>query len=128
MPKYTPEQIYAAAAKMLPQLEAGRRRQVQDLLEQAKRHKSDTHLQILELLTAEESTREQLLSYLKTGESERTLGEFVPLPGPPPSTRGQLFVCPVEGCDYVYAIAEAGEDPGKCLRHHLRLIPQQEKE
>lgn len=116
MPTYTPEQIYAAARALLPKLNAARRRQVESLLEQAARGEP-TDLQILDLLTADESLRRRLRTLLKSGEALRTLGEFSPLPGPPPNTPGQVYICPVEGCDYRHVIAEAGEQPPPCPKH-----------
>ncbi|MFN3763290.1 MAG: hypothetical protein ACK4WK_08840, partial [Anaerolineae bacterium] len=108
-----------------PELDEPLRRQVEALLEQAERGQA-TDLQILELLTAEESLRQRLRDLLKAGSTSRTLGDYSPLPGLPPSTPGQVYVCPVAGCDYRYVIAEAGEQPLPCPKHgQLRAVDLQ---
>lgn len=120
MPTYTPEQIYAAARALLPELDEARRRQVESLLEQAE-HGEQTDLRILDLLSAEEGLRQQSRALLQAEASFRTLGDYAPLPGQPPSTPGQVYVCPVAGCDYRYVIAEAGEEPPPCPTHNIAL-------
>lgn len=135
MPTYTPEQIYAAARALLPELDAARRHQVESLLEQAE-HGEQTDLEILDLLTAEEDLRQRLRDLLKddtprsTGERSVAIGgnasgniiilsEYAPLPGSPQPTPAQIFICPVPGCDYRYIISEAGEKPLPCPKHGL---------
>lgn len=141
MPIYLPEEIYAAARALLPELDEPLRRQVEALLEQAERGQA-TDLQILELLTAEESLRQRLRDLLKAGHTSRpvnasgsvvimtgdsrTLGDYSPLPGSPSSTPGQVYVCLVAGCDYRYVISEAGEQPLPCPKHgQLRAVDLQ---
>ncbi|MGC8856793.1 MAG: hypothetical protein ACP5QU_08345, partial [Anaerolineae bacterium] len=120
MPRHTPEQIYAAARVLLPDLPEPLRQQVQTLLTQSEGG-VHTHLQLLDLLSADESTRPRLRALLVDDEATRTLGDFTALPGSLPSTPGETYVCPVEGCGYQRVIAEIGEDPGECPIHHQRL-------
>ena len=127
MPQYPPEKIYAAARTLLPTLEPDLRRQVEDLLAQAERG-ADTHLQLLDLLTQDDATRLPLRDLLKSDEydEERMLGGFRGLAGEVGSTEaGEVYVCPK--CDFRYIIAEAGEQPPKCPKHKVALIPAREK-
>ncbi len=72
MPKYTPEQIYAAARALLPELDEAARRQAGSLLAQAERGQA-TDLELLDLLTQQESVRQRLRALLKSSEGERLL-------------------------------------------------------
>lgn len=124
MPRYTPERIYAAARVLLPELDEPRKGEVERLLQQAAEGQ-DTSLRLLDLLTQDKSLRERLRVLLKGAPGELTLGDFPPIPGRPTSTPGQVYVCPQ--CDYTYVIGQAGEEPGECPIHHVRLVPQAEK-
>lgn len=124
MPYYPPEEIYAAARTLLPDLEETLRRKVEDLLAQAEGG-ADTYLQLLDLLTQDDETRTALRSLLKKDEAERTLGEYSGLGGEHTSTPGKVYVCPQ--CDYRYVIGEAGEEP-LCPQHGVKLIPDNAEE
>lgn len=120
MPQHTPEQIYAAARALLPELDEAARREVESLLAQAESGQA-TDLDLLDLLTRQESIRQRLRDLLKRGEISRTLGEYAPLPGSPASALGEIYVCPVNGCAYRYIIREAGETPPPCPKHGVAL-------
>lgn len=123
MPKYTPEQIYTAARALLPELDEATRRQAESLLAQAESGQ-ETDLDLLDLLTREESTRQRLRALLQVSKEERLLRGYTPLPGIPDVTPGQVYLCPVEGCDYRYVITEAGERPPRCPKHQVELVGQ----
>lgn len=129
MPKYTPDKIYTAARTLLPMLDKPSRKQVETLLEQAEKGQ-DTHLPLLDLLTRQESNRIALRALLaEEGKSENVLaGGYSGLGGEISSAPGQVFVCPIEGCDHRYVSAEAGETPPACPQHKFPLIPAEEAE
>lgn len=121
MPKYTPEQIYAAARALLPELDEAARREVESLLAQAESGQA-TDLDLLDLLTRQENLRQRLRKMLQSGQEERLLRGYAPLPGFAAATPGEVYLCPVEGCDYRYVITEAGEQPPRCPKHNVKLV------
>ena len=128
MSQYPPEKIYAAARTLLPTLEPDLRRQVEDLLAQAERG-ADTHLQLLDLLTQDDATRLPLRDLLHDEVEEESLMVDVEYSSPggemTSAEPGEVYVCPQ--CDFRYIIAEAGEQPPKCPKHKVALIPAREK-
>lgn len=128
MPKYTPEQIYTAARTLLPMLDEPTHKQVEDLLKQAESGQ-DTHLQILDLLTRQEANRRALHALLTGEQSERLLTDYSGLGGEISSPQpGNVFACPIKGCQHRYVIAEAGETPPPCPQHKCSLVPAKETE
>ena len=127
MPRYTPEQIYAAARALLPALDADTRRQVEDLLGQAERGRPADRA-LLDLLTRDEATRRQMRALLKGEVTEQVMRGFAGLTGELTSTKpGEVFVCPAEGCGYRYIIGEVNERPVPCPRHpHMKLVRERE--
>ena len=119
MPIPSPEQIYAAARALLPELEEPLKSQVQALLDRAETGTS-TDIELLELLSQDEATRWRLAKQLELDSPDELLG-YSPLAGSFPSTPGEVYCCPVEGCETRYVIGEAGEDPGMCQKHGQRL-------
>ncbi len=125
MTLYTPEQIYNAARAMLSMLDEDRRQQMRSLLQEAD-NGADTHMQVLDLLTRDDATLEQLrrLLGIKGIDTFRTLG-YAGAAGEPMITKpGAVYVCPVEGCTERYVIGEAGETPPPCPKHHTPLVPE----
>ena len=119
MSAYSPERIYAAVRLLLPTLDEELRQKVQDLLAQAEQG-ADTHMQILELLTADEDTRKRLNELLKE-KGDRLMGYEGPGGEPYVTKPGDVYACPM--CDYRYVIGEAGEKPLPCPRHpDVKLI------
>lgn len=126
MPKKTlTHKTYDAARALLPEMNPDLRRAIEDLLEQAERGlKTDNR--ILELLSADPVLRPKLRDLLEEGESERVLTRgYVSLPGDVSSLDARKFVCPQ--CAFTRRIQKAGQDPGLCPVHGLRLIPLAEK-
>jgi rubrerythrin len=117
MPQHPPEKIYAAARVLLPDLDPARQSEVKALLEQAERG-TQTHLQLLDLLTRDDATRQQMRLLLKAENVSRELllDEFGPLGGETVSTwPGDVFRCPQ--CGYRCVIGEADEQPLPCPKH-----------
>lgn len=125
MPRYTPEQIYAAARALLPELDEPLKGQVQSLLTQAA-NGQPADLQLLDLLSQDDALRQRLRRLLQAEETTReaTLGGYSGLEGEHTSTPGEVYACPQ--CAYRYVIGEAGEQP-ECPRHGVKLIPAKEK-
>lgn len=136
MPRYPPEKIYAAAGALLPELEQPLRGQVQALLQQAAAG-TPTDLDLLDLLTRDDATRQRLNALLEGEERTAVLGPggvappsggggYYPSPlSELPSTSGLVFVCPEKGCPTRYVIGEAGETPPRCEMHQKDLVPQE---
>lgn len=122
--------VYRTARALLPEMKPKLRRPIEDLLEQAERGlKTDNR--IVELVSADPVLRPKLRGLLEESESEQVLtaGYFSP-PGDVFSTpkrplRAPKFVCPE--CEFTRRIQKAGQDPGLCPVHGLRLIPLAEK-
>lgn len=120
MPQYPPEQIYAAARALLTALDEERRRKAETLLAQAERGQR-TDLDLLDLLTADEAIRAHLRDLLEGKAVLLASSDYNPLPGPPFPTPGELYICPVGGCEYRYITGEAGETPPLCPMHGVTL-------
>ncbi len=122
---YSKPEICAAARRMLPELAHPLRGEIEALLARAEQGE-DTHLEILERLTAEEAYRQRLRDLLKASR-EVPLG-FEPLPGEPCVPASVRYICPVEGCGFTWQLQQKGERPPRCPRHHVELVPAPEGE
>lgn len=126
MPRYTPEQIYAAASALLPELDEPLKGQVQSLLTQAA-NGQPADLQLLDLLSQDDALRQRLRRLLQAEETTReaTLGDYSSLGGETYSTKaGDVFACPE--CGYRFVIGEDGEQPLPCEKHpRVRLSKEQ---
>lgn len=110
---YLSELLQAAQAEVIDL-------QLADLLAQANTRQPIDNL-ILELLAAQDPTREWLSRFLQDKQQPEHLRTFSPLPGQPPIVNAAKFVCP-QG-DYTWYRPRIGIEPPLCHTHHLPLIP-----
>lgn len=116
---YTRQEIYDAARRMLPDLEPPLRGEIEALLAQAEQGE-ETHLEILERLTVEETHRERLRALLRGWELP-PLSLYEPSPGLPGVPASVRYICPVEGCDFAWWPQQKGERPPRCPHHNVDL-------
>lgn len=114
---YSRSEIYAAARRMLPDLEPPLRGEIEALLARAEQGE-ETHLEILERLAADEARRSRLRELLRSQEL-RLYEPISGLPGVPASVQ---YVCPVEGCDFAWWPQQKGEKLPRCPFHNADLI------
>lgn len=115
---YSRSEIYAAARRMLPDLEPPLRREVEVLLAQAEQGE-ETYLEILERLAADETLRSRLRELLR----EQELRLYEPAPGLPEVLASVQYVCPVEGCEFTWWPQQKGEKLPRCPYHNADLRP-----
>lgn len=115
---YTKSEIYAAARRMLPDLEPPLRGEIEALLARAEQGE-ETHLTILERLAADEARRSRLRELLR----EQELRLYEPSPGLPGVPVSVQYVCPVEGCEFAWRLQQKGEKLPRCPYHNADLRP-----
>jgi len=76
---------------------------------------------ILELLAAQDATREWLADFLQTQQEPERLRNWSPLPGRGSIVNAAKFVCP-QG-DYIWHRPRVGVEPPTCPTHNLPLEP-----
>ncbi|MDW8064896.1 MAG: hypothetical protein RMK32_04625 [Anaerolineae bacterium] len=76
----------------------------------------ETHLEILERLTAKESHRQRFRELLRSQE----VWLYEPLPGLPKEVPVSVrYVCPTEDCNFEWRPQQKGEKPPRCPRHDV---------
>ncbi|MBA3922099.1 MAG: hypothetical protein H0X31_10530 [Nostocaceae cyanobacterium] len=104
---------------MLPAAEAEAiDRQLADLLAQANTRQPIENL-ILELLAAQDATREWLSNFLQDKQQPEHLRTFSPLPGQSSIVNAAKFVCP-QG-DYIWYRPRVSVEPPLCPTHNQPL-------
>lgn len=78
---------------------------------------------ILELLAQRDATREWARQFLQDKVPPPVTRSYDPLAGSVSVIAAATFVCPVEGCDYVWYRPRAGIAPPNCPIHNVTLVP-----
>jgi hypothetical protein len=110
---YLSELLPAAQAEVID-------KQLANLLAQANTRQPIDNL-ILELLAAQDATREWLSRFLQDKQQPEHLRSFSPLPGQGSIVNSAKFVCP-QG-DYIWYRPRVGIEPPLCPTHNLPLDP-----
>ncbi|BAY10865.1 hypothetical protein [Calothrix sp. NIES-2098] len=110
---YLGELLPAAQAEIIDQ-------RLANLLAQANTRQPIDNL-ILELLAAQDTTREWLSRFLQDKQQPEHMRSFSPLPGQGSIVNAAKFVCP-QG-DYIWYRPRVGIEPPLCPTHNLPLYP-----
>ena len=78
---------------------------------------------ILELLAQRDATREWARQFLQDKVPPLVTRSYDPLAGSVSFVDANTFVCPVDGCDYVWYRPKVGMTPPNCPIHNVTLVP-----
>lgn len=78
---------------------------------------------ILELLAQRDATREWARQFLQDKVPPPVTRSYDPLAGSVSFVDANTFVCPVDGCDYVWYRPKVGMTPPDCPIHNVTLVP-----
>jgi len=124
----TPEQVYEAIRKLLPEMSENMRKQAEELLQRAQKgEKVDNDL--IDLARQDNKIREALKRKLfPEVESRERLLEYEPLPGNNDNiSASTTYKCPEPECEFTWHAPQMGAEPPLCPTHHRALIPVSKK-
>jgi hypothetical protein len=80
-------------------------------------------IDILELLAQRDTTREWARQFLQDKVPPPVTRSYDPLAGSVSFVDANTFVCPVNGCDYVWYRPKVGMTSPNCPIHNIALVP-----